>query len=68
MPAAISKVDHYSAAIPNRVGEGARVLNALRDAGVNRRPSGLLDPLESGAGSLKRWPHKRGQEPFSQLG
>ena len=29
------KVDHYSAGIDNRVGEGARVLGALRDAGVN---------------------------------
>ena len=28
-------VDHYSASILNRVGEGARVLGALRDAGVN---------------------------------
>ncbi len=33
MPA--TKVDHYSASIENRVGEGARVLGALRDAGVN---------------------------------
>ena len=30
-----TKVDHYSATIDNRVGEGARVLGALRDAGVN---------------------------------
>jgi hypothetical protein len=28
-------VDHYSAPILNKVGEGARVLGALRDAGVN---------------------------------
>jgi hypothetical protein len=28
-------VDHYSASILNKVGEGARVLGALRDAGVN---------------------------------
>jgi len=28
-------VEHYSASIANRVGEGARVLGALRDAGVN---------------------------------
>jgi len=31
----VVKVDHYSAAIANKVGEGARVLGALRDAGVN---------------------------------
>jgi hypothetical protein len=31
----IRVVDHYSASIPNKVGEGARVLRALRDAGVN---------------------------------
>jgi len=28
-------VEHYSAAIANKVGEGARVLGALRSAGVN---------------------------------
>lgn len=28
-------VDHYSATIDNRAGEAARVLGALRDAGVN---------------------------------
>ena len=31
----IRRVEHYSAGIPNKVGEGARVLRALRDAGVN---------------------------------
>jgi hypothetical protein len=35
MPQTITKVDHYSAAISNKAGEGARVLGALRDAGVN---------------------------------
>ena len=30
-----TKVDHYAATIDNRIGEGARVLGALRDAGVN---------------------------------
>ncbi len=39
------QVEHYSASIPDKVGEGARVLGALRDAGVNliafwRYPSG----------------------------
>jgi hypothetical protein len=29
------QVEHYSATIGNKVGEGARVLGALRDAGVN---------------------------------
>ena len=31
----IRRVEHYSVSIPNKVGEGARVLGALRDAGVN---------------------------------
>jgi hypothetical protein len=31
----IRVVEHYSASIPNKAGEGARVLGALRDAGVN---------------------------------
>ena len=31
----IRMVEHYSASIPNKVGEGARVLRGLRDAGVN---------------------------------
>jgi hypothetical protein len=31
----IRPVEHYSFSIPNKVGEGARVLGALRDAGVN---------------------------------
>jgi hypothetical protein len=31
----IRVVDHYSVSIANKVGEGARVLGALRDAGVN---------------------------------
>ena len=31
----IRLVEHYSASIVNNVGEGARVLGALRDAGVN---------------------------------
>ena len=31
----IRQVEHYSASIPDKAGEGARVLGALRDAGVN---------------------------------
>ncbi len=31
----IRRLDYYSVVIPNKVGEGARVLGALRDAGVN---------------------------------
>jgi hypothetical protein len=31
----IRVMEHYSASILNKVGEGARVLGALRDAGVN---------------------------------
>ncbi|HEV8041597.1 MAG TPA: hypothetical protein VGP62_22160 [Bryobacteraceae bacterium] len=35
MQQTVTKVEHYSAAIPNQMGEGARVLGALRDAGIN---------------------------------
>jgi hypothetical protein len=35
MPDTVQKVDHYSCEIPNKIGEGARVLSALREAGVN---------------------------------
>jgi hypothetical protein len=31
----IRQVEQYSASIPNKVGEGARVLGSLREAGVN---------------------------------
>jgi hypothetical protein len=31
----IRQVEHYAATIPDKVGEGARMLGALRDAGVN---------------------------------
>jgi hypothetical protein len=31
----IRVLEHYSVSILNKVGEGARVLGALRDAGVN---------------------------------
>jgi len=31
----IRRVEHFSLSISNKVGEGARVLGALRDAGVN---------------------------------
>ena len=31
----VRRVDHYSVSIADKVGEGARVLGALRDAGVN---------------------------------
>ncbi len=31
----IRQVQHFSCSVPNKVGEGARVLGALRDAGVN---------------------------------
>ena len=40
----IRVVDHYSASILNKVGEGARVLGALRDAGVNTWTSDSLKP------------------------
>src|SRR5579872_109431 len=35
MSESFTKVDHYSASIPNKAGEGARGLGALRDASVN---------------------------------
>ncbi|HEV1995286.1 MAG TPA: hypothetical protein VGR03_13230 [Candidatus Acidoferrum sp.] len=35
MPDQIRQVDHFSASIPHKAGEGARVLGALRDAGIN---------------------------------
>lgn len=35
MPEEIRQVEHYSFSISNKVGEGARVLGPLRDAGVN---------------------------------
>jgi hypothetical protein len=31
----VRQVDHFSASIPHKAGEGARVLGALRDAGIN---------------------------------
>jgi hypothetical protein len=31
----VRKVEHYSASIPNKVGEGARILGELRSGGVN---------------------------------
>ena len=31
----IRKADYFSMEVPNRIGEGARLLGALRDAGVN---------------------------------
>ncbi len=31
----VSVVSYYMGSIPNKLGEGAKVLNALRDAGVN---------------------------------
>lgn len=35
MPDTIRKVDYYYIIAPDKAGEGARVLSALRDAGVN---------------------------------
>jgi hypothetical protein len=35
MAKAVRKVDHYSATIPNKVVEGARILGKLHNAGVN---------------------------------
>jgi hypothetical protein len=51
----IRVVDHYSASILNKVGEGARVLGALRDAGVNlNRVLGLQ--ARSGASAARIHP------------
>ena len=35
MAETVRKVEYYYVTVPNRPGEGARVLDALRDAGVN---------------------------------
>lgn len=35
MPNTVCKAEYYTAVIPNKVGEGAKVLSALKDAGVN---------------------------------
>ena len=35
MPDEITRVDYYMGTIPNKVGEGARILNALKEAGIN---------------------------------
>ncbi len=35
MPDEITRVDYYMGAIPNTPGEGVKVLNALKDAGIN---------------------------------
>lgn len=35
MPDEITRVDYYIGAIPNKVGEGARILSAFKEAGMN---------------------------------
>jgi hypothetical protein len=35
MPDEIKRIDYYYASLPDKPGEGARILAALRDAGVN---------------------------------
>lgn len=35
MSGSVVKVDHYSATIANKAGEGARILGALKESGVN---------------------------------
>ena len=35
MPDEIKRIDYYYASVPDKPGEGARILSALRDAGVN---------------------------------
>ena len=35
MPDTVRKVDYYYTTVPQRAGQGARVLHAFRDAGVN---------------------------------
>lgn len=35
MAETVRQVEHYSAAVANKVGEGSRVLGSLRDAGIN---------------------------------
>jgi len=60
MPDEIKRVDYYYASVPDKPGEGARILASLRDAGVNligisafphgaRRSQLDLIPEDSGA-------------------
>jgi hypothetical protein len=65
----IRRLDYYSVRIPNKVGEGARVLGALRDAGVNltgfwgyqTRPSqAQLELAPDDNGSFKKAARKAG--------
>jgi hypothetical protein len=35
MPDEIKRIDYYYASVPDKPGEGAPILAALRDAGVN---------------------------------
>ena len=62
MADSIRKADYYKAGIPNRKGEGARVLAALRDEGVNllaftgfpRGGRAQLDFVPEDAGAFKK--------------
>jgi hypothetical protein len=59
----IRVVEHYSASILNKVGEGARVLAALRDAGVNLI---AFWGYKHGAGTSTARIHSRRRSNFSR--
>ena len=39
MAAVVKKVDYFYTTVPNKAGVGARIFNALKEEGVNRRPA-----------------------------
>jgi hypothetical protein len=70
MADSIRKVDYYKVNVPNRTGEGARVLGALRDAGVNllaftgfpRGRGAQLDFVPEDAGGFRKAAKRAGLE------
>ncbi|MCC7498402.1 MAG: ACT domain-containing protein [Bryobacterales bacterium] len=69
MPEDIKRVEYYSAVIANKIGEGARILNALREGGVNftalwgyplKGKSARLDMLPADAGLFRNAAKKAG--------
>jgi hypothetical protein len=72
MADAISKLEYYTATIANKPGEGARVLGALREAGVNltaffgykagARKSEIICVVEKATPEMKKAAKKAGLE------
>jgi hypothetical protein len=61
MKETVAEVDHYSAAIANKVGEGARVLGALKESCVNLTASWAY-PSASGKAQLEMIPENGAQK------